>query len=106
MLAQVAWRITLSPCTDHNDPVYVDGVSSSRDSILHISDKVKLFSLFFKWLKPGGRLLFTDYNCADGPLSDEFKAYQEQRGYAIHIRVVGNDYIGTCLTIHPRCSRP
>ena len=35
----------------------------SRDAILHIADKESLFANFFKWLKPGGVLLISDYCC-------------------------------------------
>jgi len=33
----------------------------SRDTILHIGDKEALFTKFFEWLKPGGKLMITDY---------------------------------------------
>ncbi len=33
----------------------------SRDCLLHIADKPALFKQFFKWLKPGGRVLISDY---------------------------------------------
>ena len=32
-------------------------------------------------LKPGGRLLITDYCCADSALSEGMREYIEQRGY-------------------------
>lgn len=35
------------------------------------------------WLKPGGRLLISDYCCKDGELSEEYKAYVKQRGYFV-----------------------
>lgn len=53
----------------------------SRDTILHIKDKESLFRNFLKWLKPGGRLLITDYCCSSGEHSDRFKAYVAQRQY-------------------------
>lgn len=56
----------------------------SRDTILHIPPKKLLFSQFYKWLKPGGRLLITDYCC--GPYdqrSEDFKAYVAERGYTL-----------------------
>ena len=36
-----------------------------RDAILYITieEKEKLFAKFFKWLKPGGRILVTDFTC-------------------------------------------
>ncbi|XP_050397141.2 uncharacterized protein LOC126815505 isoform X2 [Patella vulgata] len=53
----------------------------SRDTILHINDKLSLFKRFFKWLKPGGKVLITDYCCKAGEHSDAFKLYVKQRGY-------------------------
>jgi len=56
----------------------------SRDTILHIPPKNFLFSQFYKWMKPGGRLLITDYCC--GPYnehSEVFKAYVAERGYTM-----------------------
>jgi len=56
----------------------------SRDTILHIPPKNFLFSQFYKWLKPGGRLLITDYCC--GPYeqrSEDFQSYVSERGYTL-----------------------
>jgi phosphoethanolamine N-methyltransferase len=53
----------------------------SRDTILHIADKEALFAKFFKWLKPGGRVLISDYCCGEQEQSDRFKAYVASRGY-------------------------
>lgn len=55
----------------------------SRDTILHISDKLALFKKFYKWLKVGGKLFITDYCCSDGEHTDQFKAYVQQRGYTL-----------------------
>lgn len=38
-------------------------------------------SVWQKWLKPGGKVLISDYCCSEGPHSDKFKAYVKQRGY-------------------------
>ena len=59
----------------------------SRDTILHIADKKSLFINFFKTLKPGGRVVITDY--CKGDLSkigkedygQDFKDYVADRGY-------------------------
>ena len=48
-----ATRRDFPPCTF--DAVY------SRDALLHVNDKAALFARAFAWLKPGGRLLVTDY---------------------------------------------
>ena len=37
----------------------------SRDAILHVEDKPALFARLLRWLKPGGRLLLTDYCCGE-----------------------------------------
>ena len=65
----------------------------SRDTILHIQDKLNLFKLFENCLKPGGKLVITDYCCGDGKHSQEFQKYVEQRGY--HLMTV-SEY-GTTL---------
>ncbi|KAG1347117.1 Phosphoethanolamine N-methyltransferase 1 [Cocos nucifera] len=56
----------------------------SRDAILHIQDEPMLFRSFFKWLKPGGKLLITDYCKRSGTPSEEFAEYIKQRGYDLH----------------------
>ena len=38
---------------------------------------------FLEVLKPGGRLLITDYCTAEGPLSQGMRSYVQQRGYAL-----------------------
>ncbi|OQS02797.1 phosphoethanolamine N-methyltransferase [Thraustotheca clavata] len=54
----------------------------SRDTILHIADKKALFAKFYRWLKPGGRLLISDYCCGQhDKQTDRFKAYVSSRGY-------------------------
>jgi phosphoethanolamine N-methyltransferase len=56
----------------------------SRDVILHIASKEKLFSRLLAATKPGGKLIVTDY-CASSPETwdDEFRAYVTQRGYSL-----------------------
>ncbi|CAH0474093.1 unnamed protein product [Peronospora belbahrii] len=53
----------------------------SRDTILHIEDKQALFAKFFRWLKPGGRVLISDYCQGEQEPTDRFKAYVASRGY-------------------------
>jgi phosphoethanolamine N-methyltransferase len=54
-----------------------------RDSILHIKDKLTLFKNCLKWLKPGGKLLITDYCSKEGEWSQEYAEYVVSRGYYI-----------------------
>lgn len=59
----------------------------SRDTILHIEDKGSLFSSFYSWTKPGGRLLISDYCCGEEDRnlwSTTFTQYVKQRGYQLH----------------------
>ncbi|CAI5740325.1 unnamed protein product [Peronospora destructor] len=53
----------------------------SRDTILHIKDKQALFAKFFRWLKPGGRVLISDYCQGEQEPTDRFKGYVASRGY-------------------------
>nr|GMD07326.1 phosphoethanolamine N-methyltransferase 1-like [Ipomoea batatas] len=66
---------------------YPDGsldVIYSRDTFLHIHDKPALFKSFYRWLKPGGKLLITDYCKRAGTPSEEFAEYIKHRGYDLH----------------------
>ncbi|XP_019944292.2 phosphoethanolamine methyltransferase isoform X1 [Paralichthys olivaceus] len=56
----------------------------SRDTILHIDDKLALFKRFHSWLKPGGKLLISDYCCGEKPWTPVFDAYVKQRGYVLY----------------------
>ncbi|XP_063045662.1 phosphoethanolamine methyltransferase [Engraulis encrasicolus] len=56
----------------------------SRDTILHISDKLELFKHFYSWLKPGGKVLISDYCCGEKPWSPQFEDYVKQRGYILY----------------------
>jgi len=61
----------------------------SRDALLHIHDKEQLFQKLYKWLKPGGKLLITDY-CRGLKSSKEFEDYVEQRNYhLVHVKTYG-----------------
>ncbi|XP_073003080.1 phosphoethanolamine N-methyltransferase-like [Typha latifolia] len=74
----------VTDCTKRTYPDNTFDVIYSRDTILHIQDKPSLFKSFFKWLKPGGKLLITDYCKSPGTPSDEFAEYIKQRGYDLH----------------------
>jgi phosphoethanolamine N-methyltransferase len=53
----------------------------SRDVFLHIHDKIGLFATIRRCLRPGGRLLFTDYLSRAGARSREFESYIQGRQY-------------------------
>ncbi|XP_034399256.1 phosphoethanolamine methyltransferase isoform X4 [Cyclopterus lumpus] len=56
----------------------------SRDTILHIEDKLALFKRFHSWLKPGGKLLISDYCSGEKPWTPTFEVYVQQRGYVLY----------------------
>ncbi|RLN25635.1 phosphoethanolamine N-methyltransferase 1-like [Panicum miliaceum] len=74
----------VADCTTKTYPDNTFDVIYSRDTILHIQDKPSLFKSFFKWLKPGGKVLISDYCRSPGKASEEFAAYIKQRGYDLH----------------------
>ncbi|KAK9208981.1 hypothetical protein WN944_001342 [Citrus x changshan-huyou] len=74
----------VADCTKKTYPENSFDVIYSRDTILHIQDKPALFKSFFKWLKPGGTVLISDYCKSFGTPSLEFSEYIKQRGYDLH----------------------
>uniref|UniRef100_A0A0D3GAG2 phosphoethanolamine N-methyltransferase n=1 Tax=Oryza barthii TaxID=65489 RepID=A0A0D3GAG2_9ORYZ len=74
----------VADCTTKTYAPNTFDVIYSRDTILHIHDKPALFRSFFKWLKPGGKVLISDYCRNPGKPSEEFAAYIKQRGYDLH----------------------
>ena len=95
---KVSFRVedatTMDYPENHYDLVY------SRDTILHIEDKKSLFKNFFRCLKPGGRVVITDYCKGDltklgkEDFGQDFKDYVADRGY--HLLTV--DQYGGVLT--------
>ncbi|KAK4029973.1 phosphoethanolamine N-methyltransferase [Daphnia magna] len=70
--------------TDITKAIFPDesfDVIYSRDTLLHIGDKETLFANFFKWLRPGGKVLISDYCRGDQEHSEHFLRYVAQRGY-------------------------
>jgi phosphoethanolamine N-methyltransferase len=53
----------------------------SRDALMHIPDKPRLFSRLHDLLVPGGQLVITDYARGKTAASPEFQAYAEKTGY-------------------------
>ena len=47
----------------------------TRDCVLHIEDKPRLWSNAIRWLKTGGQLMATDFGRSDGELSADFMQY-------------------------------
>lgn len=71
--------LELDATTAEFEPESFD-VVYSRDTILHIEDKLSLFKQCFKWLKPGGRIFISDY-CRGAKTDAEFDKYVAGRGY-------------------------
>ncbi|KAK9067568.1 hypothetical protein SSX86_011679 [Deinandra increscens subsp. villosa] len=74
----------VADCTKKSYPDNTFDVIYSRDTILHIQDKPALFRTFYKWLKPGGKVLISDYCRKSGTPSEDFAEYIKQRGYDLH----------------------
>ena len=54
----------------------------SRDAFFYVKDKRSMLKSVYDGLKPGARLVMTDY-CAGTSESDDFKAYVVKRGYTL-----------------------
>ncbi|KAJ6221420.1 hypothetical protein RDWZM_007232 [Blomia tropicalis] len=81
---QINFRLCDVTVTEFPENYY--DVIYSRDALLHIKNKPHLFAQFFRWLKPGGRVVFTDYVRGNGELSSEFLEYMKQRDYTLYTR--------------------
>uniref|UniRef100_A0A8C1GP30 phosphoethanolamine N-methyltransferase n=1 Tax=Cyprinus carpio TaxID=7962 RepID=A0A8C1GP30_CYPCA len=77
-------QFEVSDATKRRFPDAAFDVVYSRDTILHIRDKLDLFGKFYSWLKPGGKLLISDYCCGEKPWSPAFQDYIIQRGYILY----------------------
>lgn len=53
----------------------------SRDALMHLPDKRRLFARLFELTAPGGQLVITDYARGPGDVSAEFQAYADKTGY-------------------------
>ncbi|KAM6435061.1 uncharacterized protein PHA67_000688 isoform 3-T3 [Liasis olivaceus] len=76
-------QFEISDVTRRTFPEASFGIVYSRDTILHIEDKVSLFRRLLSWLKPGGQLLISDYCCGQRPWSKAFTQYVKQRRYSL-----------------------
>jgi len=76
-------RFLIADITKFDFPPNTFEVVYSRDCIIHIPDKRDLFTKIFKWLKPNGKLLITDYMVGEKEFTDEFKGYIASRSYAL-----------------------
>mmetsp|Transcript_16946 Transcript_16946/g.42532 ORF Transcript_16946/g.42532 Transcript_16946/m.42532 type:complete len:492 (-) Transcript_16946:154-1629(-) len=74
----------IADCTTRDYGEESFDVVYSRDTILHVQDKPALFKLFLKFLKPGGKLMISDYCRSEAEPTEAFKAYIKQRGYDLH----------------------
>ena len=106
-------RFTRGDCLELTESQKFQAIYS-RDVILHIEDKLRLFEIFHEALVPDGRLLFTDYCRAEGKPSDEFAAYVVERGYCLYslagyaeglrkagfVDVVSEDWTAKFIDIH------
>ena len=61
----------------------------SRDTILHIFEKRPLFLNLLKCLKPGGKIMITDYCRGEGEHTMGFRKYVKLRGYQL---ITVNEY--------------
>jgi phosphoethanolamine N-methyltransferase len=53
----------------------------SRDALMHVPDKPRLFARLYDLMAPGARLAITDYGRGLGAESAEFRAYVAETGY-------------------------
>lgn len=74
----------IADCTTSEFSEETYDVIYSRDTLLHIHNKPMLFKRFMDMLKPGGRLLISDYCRSASEPSQEFLRYIKQRGYDLH----------------------
>eukprot|EP00250_Pteridium_aquilinum_P022641 c25496_g1_i1 orf=374-1858(+) len=81
---QCAVQFEIADCTKKEFPAETFDVIYSRDTLLHIHDKVTLFKKMSSWLKVGGKLLITDYCKSAGAASPNFANYIKERGYDLH----------------------
>jgi len=89
------YRTEMEPAVKHRVQFYIEDATEidypesfydvvySRDAILHIKDKFSLFKKFMTTLKPGGKVLISDYCVGDQEQTEHFKAYVKNRDYKL-----------------------
>jgi phosphoethanolamine N-methyltransferase len=55
----------------------------SRDALMHIPDKARLFSRLYSLLDDGGRIVITDYARGKTPAAPAFEGYIKKTGYHV-----------------------
>jgi len=56
---------------------------SSRDVLMHVSEKDILLNNFYTWLKEDGRVLITDFCCGQTPFSQDLIDYARSGMYTL-----------------------
>jgi len=97
------YRSEMEPAVKHRVQFYIEDaiameypenfydVVYSRDTILHIKGKEALFRKFLSTLKPGGKLMISDYCRGDQEHSQRFKDYVASRDYKLYtVKEYGN----------------
>merc|ERR1711878_241167 len=91
------YRMEMEAAVKHRTQFYIEDAMTmeypenfydvvyGRDTILHITDKKELFRKFLKTLKPGGKLMISDYCRGDvAQHSPAFIAYVKSREYDLN----------------------
>ncbi|KAE8697083.1 Phosphoethanolamine N-methyltransferase [Hibiscus syriacus] len=93
-------KFEVADCTTITYPENTFDVIYIRDTIMHIQDKPAPFRSFFKWLKPGGKVLISDYCKSGGASSPEFAANQTVTKWALtleDIRIDNNEFLAVIV---------
>jgi len=89
------YRNEMEPEVKHRTQFYVEDATAmsypqqfydvvySRDTLIHIEDKANLFKKLYSTLKPGGKIMISDYCRGDKEHTSEFKEYLQQRDYRL-----------------------
>jgi len=92
------YRLQMEPEVKHRCNFYIEDADKmefpenffdvvySRDTIMHFKDneREKLYKNILKTLKPGGKLMISDYCRGEKQSPQVFLDYEKQRGYNLH----------------------